>query len=624
MNKKLIILCAFLFWYVGFAKAVDDQRVTSKIEKVIVFLNGAQVTRTATVGITPGTSTITFQGISPDIDVQSIQVHAEGAFTIMSVKQELNFLNQQTKIKQIEELQVQQKVLKDKIVLQTDELSISKEEESMLIKNQVVAGQNVNLDVLKLQQALDFQTQRLTILRKKEQLINAQLAILNEQLQKFDKQIADISRGSTKNTSDIVVTISSKVNARSQFTLSYLVHNAGWYPTYDIRAKNVNSPINIAYKANVSQQSGEEWKDVKLTLSTGNPSVSGSKPQIAPYYLNFGMYYSNPANAITRVTGQLTDRSDRSALPGVSIKVKGTSIGATTDATGHYSVQLPSPNSTLVFSFIGYETQELPVTSTVMNVGLVTDAKSLNDVVVVGYGLQGKMSGLAVGASDKIRIRGMSSWSTIPVEVQQNENQTNVDFSIENPYTVPSDGKQYLVEIGQFDIAASYQYSVTPKLNTDVFLTAQLTDWNKYNFLSGEANLFFEDTYIGKSLLDSHASSDTLNLSLGTDKNIVVTRTLQKNLTERQIIGSNKKETKDWQIKIKNRKNQPVNLLVEDQIPVSQNSSIEVEKQELSGGKLTETSGNVQWTLKLNPGDDKKLELRYQVKYPKNQQVIVQ
>jgi uncharacterized protein (TIGR02231 family) len=444
MNKKLIILCAFLFWYVGFAKAVDDQRVTSKIEKVIVFLNGAQVTRTATVGITPGTSTITFQGISPDIDVQSIQVHAEGAFTIMSVKQELNFLNQQTKIKQIEELQVQQKVLKDKIVLQTDELSISKEEESMLIKNQVVAGQNVNLDVLKLQQALDFQTQRLTILRKKEQLINAQLAILNEQLQKFDKQIADISRGSTKNTSDIVVTISSKVNARSQFTLSYLVHNAGWYPTYDIRAKNVNSPINIAYKANVSQQSGEEWKDVKLTLSTGNPSVSGSKPQIAPYYLNFGMYYSNPANAITRVTGQLTDRSDRSALPGVSIKVKGTSIGATTDATGHYSVQLPSPNSTLVFSFIGYETQELPVTSTVMNVGLVTDAKSLNDVVVVGYGLQGKMSGLAVGASDKIRIRGMSSWSTIPVEVQQNENQTNVDFSIENPYTVPSDGKQYL------------------------------------------------------------------------------------------------------------------------------------------------------------------------------------
>jgi uncharacterized protein (TIGR02231 family) len=151
-----------------------------------------------------------------------------------------------------------------------------------------------------------------------------------------------------------------------------------------------------------------------------------------------------------------------------------------------------------------------------------------------------------------------------------------------------------------------------------------LTDWNKYNFLSGEANLFFEDTYIGKSLLDSHASSDTLNLSLGTDKNIVVTRTLQKNLTERQIIGSNKKETKDWQIKIKNRKNQPVNLLVEDQIPVSQNSSIEVEKQELSGGKLTETSGNVQWTLKLNPGDDKKLELRYQVKYPKNQQVIVQ
>jgi uncharacterized protein (TIGR02231 family) len=243
---------------------------------------------------------------------------------------------------------------------------------------------------------------------------------------------------------------------------------------------------------------------------------------------------------------------------------------------------------------------------------------------VTGYGqaMEGR-----VGASDKIRIRGNSnsiSLNTIPVDVEQNENQTNVDFNIANPYTAPSDGKQYLVEIGEFDLDASYQYYVAPKLNTDVFLTAQLTDWNKYNFLSGEANLFFEDTYIGKSLLDTHASSDTLNLSLGVDKNIVVTRTLQKNLTERQIIGSNKKETKDWLIDIKNRKNQSVNLLVEDQIPVSQNSSIEVEKQELSAGKLNEIEGKVQWTLKVAPSEEKKLELRYQVKYPKNQQVIVQ
>ena len=84
------------------------------------------------------------------------------------------------------------------------------------------------------------------------------------------------------------------------------------------------------------------------------------------------------------------------------------------------------------------------------------------------------------------------------------DNQTNVEFNIENPYSIPSDGKQYLVEINQVDVKASYQYFVAPKINTDVFLTAQITDWNKYNFLSGEASLFFEGTYIGKSQIDTH------------------------------------------------------------------------------------------------------------------------
>jgi uncharacterized protein (TIGR02231 family) len=189
---------------------------------------------------------------------------------------------------------------------------------------------------------------------------------------------------------------------------------------------------------------------------------------------------------------------------------------------------------------------------------------------------------------------------------------------------VPTDGKQYTVEINQLDLTASYQYSVAPKISTDVFLTAQLTDWNKYNFLSGEANLFFEGTYIGKSLLDTHATADTLNLSLGIDKNIVVTRTLQKDLSIRQSLGSNKKETKDWQIEIKNRKNQAINLLVEDQVPVSQNAAIEVEVQETSGAKPDPLTGKISWNFSLKPQDDKKIELKYLVKYPKNQMVIVQ
>jgi hypothetical protein len=104
----------------------------------------------------------------------------------------------------------------------------------------------------------------------------------------------------------------------------------------------------------------------------------------------------------------------------------------------------------------------------------------------------------------------------------------------------------------------------------------------------------------------------------------VVTRTLQKEFTQKQIIGSDKKDTRDWIIEVKNRKNQPINLQVEDQIPVSQNSAIEVQAQQLSGASLDAGTGKVNWNIMLKPQENKKLELNYQVKYPKAQPVIIE
>jgi hypothetical protein len=607
------------------AHAEEGQKVLSKVQKVTLFLSGAQVTRTAVTSISPGTSTLVFENISPDIDVQSIQVKAAGEFTILSVKHEMNYLNEQAKLTRVEALRSQQRVLRDKVSLQNSLLSINQEEAAMLAKNQVVSGQNANLDILKLKQALDFQTLRLTENKKKELAINNEVVTLNTELQKYDRQIADVLKGSSTATSNVLVTVSSKTALQSAFTLSYVVNNAGWYPTYDIRAKNVNSPVTVSYKANVSQQCGEDWKNIKLTLSTGNPTVSGSKPQLTPYYLTPGMYYAGQQGSITKVSGRILDRTDSQGITGATVKVKGTSIGTQADVNGNYSLQVPANNPTLIFSFIGYETQELQVSSPVMNVVLTPATLQLREVMVTGYSsqLEGRVAGVAI--EDKtIRIRGMST-ATLPVAVNQTENQTNVEFNIENPYTIPADGKQYLVEINEINTNATYQYYVAPKLSTDVFLTARITDWNKYNFLSGEANLFFEGTFIGKSLIDTQVAADTLNLSLGVDKNIVVTRTLQKDMNEKQgILGSNKKESRDWLITVKNRKNQPVSLLVEDQVPVSQNSAIEVDTQNVSGAELDKLTGKLAWNLNVNPQAEKLLNVKYLVKYPKNQSVIVQ
>jgi uncharacterized protein (TIGR02231 family) len=540
MLKKLLFIS--LNFIAITAMADENQKIASKVQKVIVFLSGAQISRSASATINPGVSTLVFDGLSAGIEAQSIQVHANGNFTILSVASELDYLKQDVKQKDVDDLQAQRKIIKDKLDLSNSLYYINQQEETMLMKNQSVKSDNANLNVAELKLALDFQTQRLTEIKEKQLKLANEIADLNTQLQKYDQQINSFGQGDNKVTGSILVTVSAKQTAQAEFILSYVVPNASWYPTYDIRAKDVNSPISIVYKANVSQQSGEDWRNVKLTLSTGNPSVNGVKPELNPYYLNLPDYTTS---------------------------------------------QYKSDNS-------------------------------LNEVVVVGYGnrerngLEGKVAGLStadIAATPQVQLR---------------ENQTNFEFNIADPYSILSDGKQCTVEINTVNINATYQYAVAPKLSTNVFLSALITGWNKYNLLPGEVNLFFQDTYIGRSMLNTNSTSDTLNISLGADKNIVVTRTLQKELTQKQNIGSNKKDTRDWIIEVRNHKNQPINLLVEDQVPVSQNTAIEVETQQLSAGNADALTGKVAWNLVLKPQDDKKLELKYLVKYPKNQPVIIE
>ncbi len=534
MCKKLI-MAAFVLFIAIAAKADEGQKVASKVEKVIVFLKGAQVTRTAMVNINPGTTDLVFNNISPNIDPQSIQVHANGEFTILSVKHEMNYLSSvSNKTQQLLELHAKQKSVKDKITTLNNMIAIYQAEETVIAKNQFVRAENTTLDVVKLKQALDFQTERLTALKQKEQDAGNQISELYIEQQQYDNQIAEINNGQTTTTSNIIVTVSSKTALQSIFAVSYLTGDASWYPSYDIRAKNVNSPLTIVYKANVLQRSGEDWKSVKLTLSTGLPSNNAVKPELNPYYLN--IYDLNKA-------------------------------------------------------------------------------------------LQGRVSGIQVRSQNAAAVSDYSLKEVAVAEapkVDMVEAQTSVEFNIDNPYSVTNDGKPCQVEINQVNVNATYQYYTAPKISTDVFLTARVTDLNKYNLLSGDANVFFEGTYIGKSRIDMRAMSDTLNLSLGNDKGILVKRTLERNLTQNQTFGSNKKETKSWIIEVKNRKNQKINLLVDDQVPVSQNSSIEVETQETSGAKPDALTGKVSWNFLLNSQEDKKVQLTYMVKYPKSQQVIVQ
>jgi hypothetical protein len=111
---------------------------------------------------------------------------------------------------------------------------------------------------------------------------------------------------------------------------------------------------------------------------------------------------------------------------------------------------------------------------------------------------------------------------------------------------------------------------------------------------------------------------------LGRDKSIVVKREKIKDYTTRQFIGTKKEETKAWQISVKNNKQQPINMILYDQIPVSTMEEIEIITDNLSGGDFNTESGEVKWKLKLEPSAKKDMELKYKVKYPKDKALTIE
>lgn len=202
--------------------------------------------------------------------------------------------------------------------------------------------------------------------------------------------------------------------------------------------------------------------------------------------------------------------------------------------------------------------------------------------------------------------------------------QTSTEFQITMPYSIPSDKQPYDVTMVEYLVPASYQYYAVPKLSSDVFLMARMSDWQNYHLLNGKANIFFKGIYQGESLLDLESVGDTINLSVGRDKDISISRELQKDYSSRTFSGSTRKEIKSWLITVKNHKVTPVSLLVEDQYPISRGDEIKVEVVEVGQAKNDNVAGKLTWEIVLQAGESKKLPLTYQVRYPSGKKMIVE
>lgn len=632
---KQLIFLLLSFPHLVFGKEIE---LKTNITEVTVFQAGAQVKRVGSTIIPIGESELVIRDATTLLKKESIQVKGEGDFTILSVNYESKIEATAFDEVRIKNLDLKETALIEKLeelylamhVLKTDEKTI------MNLSGIHTGQQGVTFEhVVKAQEILH---QKLTLISTEQLRISRLIDKTNEELKKTKQELSALRSAKENITNQVVVKVKSSKEVKADFTFNYIVPNARWFASYDLRVKTIDEPLLIEYKANVWQQTGEDWKNVKLKLSTGDPSQSSQKPKVSKWWLALNQHYKSPIpqsnyykytdTKITKISGSIYDEKTGEVLPYCNIFVPGTNIGTSSDIDGNFILALPENAKSIQIQYIGYQNQTLNITSERMQIYLQEDASQLMEVTVTSYkstlispestgALYYKATGSDIKKSPNSRgSRSATSVAATPIVTPQ-ENIINTEFVIEEKYTLLSQIKNTSVQIKSISVPANYQYFCAPRYDKDVFLTALVHDWEQYDLLEGNANVFFEGTFIGNTLLDTRYLKDTLEISLGRDKSILVDRVKSKDFNKRQFLGNDNISYRHWEITVRNTKKQKINLILEDQFPLSNDSRIEIRREEKSDGLVNTETGIITWQFEINSNENRKKTFKYSVKYPK-------
>jgi len=536
--KKLLFILILSTATLQYLSADIEKEIKAALIHVTVYPDRAQMTHETTVDIPGGKTLLILGGLSPYIDARSIQVKGFGDFMILSVNHQNNYLENLEELPEIKSIRAQIETLQLKVEDEKAAINVLKEKEAFLIANRAILVKETTFSVEQLKSVMDLYTSNMdkvtTAILKKNRLIKD----YEKQIAALQKHISDRIGKQQLPSGEISISVSSEKLVSGRLTINYVVSNAGWYPTYDIRVDDITKPVNIFYKANLFQNTGVTWKDVKLSFSNATPWIAGDVPTLYPWFID----YFTP-------------------MPIVRAKAAGAR----------------------------------------------TQAPMVMEI-----------------AADKMKMAREEEAEAAPVYVEKQVGETTITFDVAIPYTIASDGKVQTIEIQRTTTPAEYKYMTVPKLSPHAYLTGNITNWAEQSLQSGEATLYFENTFVGKSNLNVNQLSDTLTISLGTDNSILVKREKRQDYTSKRVIGTNKTETYSFLITIRNNKPNPVNITVNDQIPISSNSSITVEAVELTGGRHNQQSGEIKWDLTVKPQETRKIILTYSVKYPKDKTVILE
>lgn len=544
MKIRYFILLTAAMYCINADAQAQVKEAESKIQQVTVFFMGAQIERTtASVNLPVGQSILEVKGLEQSLVENSVRAGIKGGGVIQTIVKKTDYLNLQESNEKINQLNKKLKELDEEIENEQMKLNVLNQENTFLSQNMKLGGQNTGVNVSQIREGAEYYRARLTEVGTLILKGNRRVKLLNEEKGKVNKQLSELNYRKNRPTSTLEIAIEMEKAGVCSVLLDYYIPSASWRPLYDIRVEEVGKAVQLIRKASVAQSSGEDWNDVKLSFSTGNPQENQVVPVLKPWYLN---------------------------------------------------VYIPAPR----YSQNNYQRKGSKALSKMQAAPQMEMA--LEEVAIV---------------EDDYDMLGTAASS-----VSSSKNSI-LEFTLASKGNIPSDNKEYLFSLGAEEMDASYHYQSVPKLNKAAYLMATINDWEGFELVDGIANIYYEKTFIGETYLNASMTLDSMQLSLGKDKGLVVERKAVKEYKRTKVIGSNVRKSFGYEIIVRNTKPIAVQLVLEDQIPVSANSDITVDLEDSGKGKVEETSGKITWRLELEPGETVKIPLMYTVKYPKDMSI---
>lgn len=524
----------FLLLIIFSAAISKAQEIKKEIEvkQATVFLQGAKVFGSTNVSLQKGRNTIRIVNLPNNLDENTYKINLEKNTTLLSITPQNNFLKNDELSDSEKKLETETKKLQRQVSLLNIQIKNLTGEQRIINDNLKVSVNDKSTPQEQLIKLTEFYRKRMLEIDNQVFLLDEQKTVLDESIAKLNKQSAEEQTHKNTNRKELMLEILADNETNLNLGVSYIVSDAGWVPSYDLRAESVKKPLEMVYKGKIYQKTGQDWKNVKLFVSTYRPSYNQDRPILSPLYV---AEYT-PYNSQMEVAGYKSKK------------------------------EVSAANAYQMREDIAVKPSQIPVAS-------VSDS------------------------------------------------QMNVIYELNYNQTIVSQEKEQYVILDKKQIDATYKYHTVPKLNNQVFLMAFVKNWQNLNLINGEANIYFEDNYIGKTNITSNYVKDEFPISLGVDERITVKRIKLEDKTSQKAMNSNKWETESYQISIRNNTKENIELEVLDQLPISENSKILVKTLNLGDGSLDDKTGSILWNKNIGSGSSEKITFSYEVKYPKDMQI---